>query len=715
MGQVQHRVCNLCEAMCGLWIETEGKQVLSIKSNAEDVLSRGAFCPKSQYLASLYEDPDRLRRPLKRVGQDFVEISWEQAFDEVSERVKALQKKHGTKAIATYLGNPNVHNMGNMLLLPFFLKSLRTPQKYSATSVDQLPHQLVSLQMFGHQLLFPIADVDRTDFMLILGANPVVSNGSLLSAPGLSSRLKGIQKRGGKVVVIDPRYTETASLADEHHFIRPGADAHFLIALLQAMLAKGGPRLRQLTDFVTGLDDLMALLATYDASRVEEYTGIPSTVITDLAERFLAADKALCYGRMGVSTQPYGTLCQWLIYLVNILSGQLDREGGVMFTKPAFDVLDFMAKIGHRGSFARRKSRVRQLPEFSGEFPVATLADEILSPGEGQVKGLFTVAGNPVLSVPQGQKLEEAIRSLELYVAIDFYCNETTRLAHYILPPSSPLQHGHYDIVFNSFAVRNVARYSPPVLPKEAGEKDDWEIFLELWTRIGTRSWWQTQKRKLSLAFLKRFGIERLVDMGLRLGPYKDKRLSCKGLAKIPNGVDLGPLQPSIPQRLFTKDKKIHLITPVLREAWSIFAAAEQEKPRALDRDEFYLIGRRNLRSNNTWMHNFGEIKGKHPCFLLMHEEDGARLGVTDGEELLVERGGHRLAVPVHLSRHIMPGVVSLPHGWGHQKSGVRLRQAQVKGGSSLNDLTDDQAVDRLSGNAALNGQRVRILPRTIS
>jgi anaerobic selenocysteine-containing dehydrogenase len=466
MGQVQHRVCNLCEAMCGLWIETEGTEIVSIKSNAEDVLSKGAFCPKSQYLASLYEDPDRLKKPQKRVGEKWIEIPWEQAFAEISQEVSRLQKIHGTPSLATYLGNPNVHNMGNMLLLPFFLKSLRTPQKYSATSVDQLPHQIVSYQMFGHQLLFPIADVDRTDFMLILGANPVVSNGSLLSAPGLSSRLKGIQKRGGRVVVVDPRYTETASLADEHLFIRPGRDAHFLLAFWQCLIRKDGPRLRHLKEHVKGWDELVALLGTYPIGDLEGQTGIRQEQLEKLVDEYWQADRAICYGRMGVSTQAYGTLCQWLIYLINMTAGHLDREGGVLFTKPAFDVLDFMARGGHKGSFGRRKSRVRQLPEANGEFPSATLADEILTPGKGQVRALFTIAGNPLLSLPDGKRLEEALQSLELYVAIDFYRNETTRLAHYILPPTSPLQHGHYDLVFNAFAVRNIARYSPPVLPK---------------------------------------------------------------------------------------------------------------------------------------------------------------------------------------------------------------------------------------------------------
>ena len=710
MKHVQHRVCSLCEAMCGLLIETEDNKVVTIKSNAQDVLSQGAYCPKSQYLAHLAEDPDRLTSPQKRTETGFVSISWEQAFQEIGERVNALQRSYGSKAIGTYIGNPNVHNTGSMLFLPMFLKGLRTPNKFSASSVDQLPHQLVALEMFGHQLLFPIPDIDRTDFMLILGANPAVSNGSLMSAPGFSSRLKAISKRGGTTVVIDPRYTETASVSDEHHFIKPGSDVFFLVSFLQTFLKSYGPRVRQLQEHVQGLEDVVRLLLGFELVDCESRTGLSQEKIQGLVDRFAKADKAVCYGRMGLSTQSYGTVCQWMIQLINILSGNFDRVGGTLFTRPAFDVIDFMAKIGSRGSFGRRFSRVRGLPEFSGEFPSATLADEILEPGEGQIRGLFTIAGNPILSLPHGQKLEKAFAQLELHVAIDFYCNETTRHAHYILPPSSPLEHAHYDVVFNSFAVRNIARFSPAVLSKPKGAKDDWEILLELWSRIGVRSLAQKLQRRATLTAVKFFGVERVIDLFLARGPYKKQKLSCKRLKQEPNGVDLGPLEPSVPQRLYTSDKKIQLISPHLLKAWELFKeqSREPEEPFALG--EFRLIGRRNLRSNNSWMHNFHEPKERHPCYLLMHREDAAALDCVDGQLVKVASAVGQVEVPIVLSDKIMKGVVSLPHGWGHGRQGARLAKAAAQPGVNLNDLTDDRQIDRFSGNAALNGQRVKVM-----
>jgi len=451
--------------MCGVVIETEGRNVLSIRGDADDPFSRGHICPKAMGLSDLHHDQDRLRTPLRREGGRFVPISWEQAFDEVAANLKRVQKQHGKSAVAVYQGNPSVHNLGTMLMSPQFVRTLRTRNRYSATSVDQLPHMLAAFAMFGHQLLIPIPDIDRTEYMLVLGANPAVSNGSLMTAPGAADRLKAIVKRGGKVVVLDPRRTETAALASEHVFIRPGSDALFLMAVLHTLFSEQLARPGALLPLLSGFEQVASLVTDFAPERVAETTDVPADTIRRIAREFASAPRAVCYGRVGVSTQDFGTLCSWLINLINIVTGNLDREGGAMFPQPAIDPLTLGAAFS-RGHFATFKSRVRGLPEFGGELPVATLAEEIDTAGKGQIRALVTSAGNPVLSTPNGARLERALPTLDFMVSIDFYLNETTRHAHIILPPSGPLEHDHYDLAFHVLAVRNTTKYSPATFPR---------------------------------------------------------------------------------------------------------------------------------------------------------------------------------------------------------------------------------------------------------
>jgi len=711
MAETIKRVCNLCEAMCGLTFEFQPSGTYTIRGNNDDLFSKGAFCPKSQGLKDLYEDKDRLRQPLKRQGSTFVPVSWKEALDDIGKRINKIQKESGRSSLATYVGNPNAHNFGNLMFLPMFFKTLRTRNKYSATSVDQLPHMLVALQMFGHQLLLPIADIDHTNYLLILGANPAVSNGSLLSSAGLSSKIKKLKEGSGKVVVLDPRYTETASLASEHYFIRPGTDAFFLAALVKQLLLEHQVRPAGLEPYLKNLETLPELFADIDSQTVERITGVKQSVIDTIALDIVESKTAICYGRFGVSTQAYGTVCQWLINLVNILTGNFDRQGGVLFTKPAFDVVGLMAKVGSRGSFARHHSRVRHLPEFGGEYPSVTLADEILTPGKGQVKALITIAGNPVLSLPNGQKFEQALGQLEFYVAIDIYQNETTRFADYILPPSSSLEHSHFDLVFNVLASRNNIRYSPPVVPADKGSMEDWEILVELWSRLGgEKSWLRRQQNKIAARLLRKLGTDSMLDLGLRVGPYKG--LTLKKLKENPDGIDLGPLEPSLPDRLFTKDKKIDLQPSALMKAWAIFCSDEQWREPRQSAQTFQLIGRRNLKSNNSWMHNLPSLhRSKDQCYVIMHPSDGDAHGITDGSRVRLTTEIGSIELPVSLSARIMPGVVSVPHGWGHHRSGVRQSLASQVPGVSLNDVMDDLQIDAFSGNAVLNGQSVRIVP----
>ncbi|MGB1557483.1 MAG: molybdopterin-dependent oxidoreductase, partial [Oceanococcaceae bacterium] len=483
--EIRFGACNLCEAICGLEFHLRDGEIQAIKGDAEDPLSRGHICPKAVALKDIYNDPDRLRRPLRRRGEDWEEIDWDTALDEVADRLVAIREAHGPNAIGAYLGNPSVHNYGTLTHSGQFLGPLKTRNRFSATSVDQLPHQLVALWMYGHQLLVPISDIDHCQFFLVLGANPMASNGSLMTVPDFRQRLKDLQARGGRMVVIDPRRTETAAVADAHHFIRPGTDAALLAALLNTLFEEGLAQPGRLAAFTEGLDAVREAIRPFSAEKAAEVTGIAADSIRQLARDFAAADGAACYGRMGVSTQAYGGLCQWLIQLINIATGNLDRPGGVLFTRPAVDLIG--GPRSRPGHYNRWRSRVSQLPEFGGELPASTMAEEISTPGEDQIRAMVTIAGNPVLSTPNGRQLDAALEQLDFMVSVDLYLNETTRHADIILPPTSGLEHDHYDLIFHIFAVRNTARYSPALFDKPEGAMHDWEIFNALGERINAR------------------------------------------------------------------------------------------------------------------------------------------------------------------------------------------------------------------------------------
>ena len=708
MTERHFRSCSLCEAMCGIVIETEGGHITSIRGDTEDTFSRGHICPKAVALKDLHEDRDRLRTPVKRVGNEWKKISWNEAFDLVVRELRAVQARHGSDALAIYLGNPTVHSVGAALFAPAFSKSLRTKNRYSATSVDQLPHHTAALWMFGHPLLIPIPDLDRTDFLLIFGANPAASNGSLMTAPDVAQRLKDIRARGGRVVLVDPRRTETAPLSDEHHFIRPGSDALLVLGLLHVIFAEGLVKIGRLAAFTDGFDELKVVAARFSPERVASRTGIAVEVIRTLARQFAAAPRAVAYGRVGVSMQEYGGLACWLITALNAVTGRIDEAGGAMFTKPAIDLLRGGGTYGGRGRFGRWKSRVRGLPEFAGELPVAALAEEMDTDGPGQVKALVTHAGNPVLSTPNGGRLDKAIARLEFYVAIDFYINETTRHAHVILPPTAALERDHYDLVFHALAIRNTAKYSPALFPKPDGTRHDWEILNELTARLAAGSWWSRLKARARATRLARLRPRGMLARGLKEGPYAD-RLSIATLEQSPHGVDLGALAPCLPERLRTGDKRIQLApAPLLADVARLERSLDESGP---SRDgHLELIGRRELRSNNSWMHNSERlVRGKRMCTLLMHPGDASKRLLSDGVRVRVSSRVGAVEVELETTDAMMPGVVSLPHGWGHDRPGVQLSVARAHGGASINDLTDDARIDALTGNAGFSGVAVEV------
>ncbi len=706
-----YRTCHLCEAICGVQIRLRGDEILSVRGDPDDPFSRGHICPKALGLKDIHEDPDRLRHPVKRTVNGWQRIGWEDAIDEVARRIVEVQAAHGNDSVALYLGNPTVHSYSALLAGAKLSRALRTRNRFSATSVDQLPHHLAALLMFGHQFLLPIPDIDRAELLLVLGANPVASNGSLMTAPDVAHRLKAIRARGGRIVVVDPRRSETAALADRHLFIRPGSDALFLFALIQVLFEERRIAPGRLAPWIDGLETVERLAGSFPPEAVARATGIAAGEIRTLARDFASARSAACHGRVGTSTQSFGGLCQWLIQVLHVITGNLDRPGGVMFTAPAFDLVDRTRGTSQAGHFDRRRTRVRGLPEFSGEFPVAALAEEMDTPGRGQVRALITSAGNPVLSTPNGARLERALGSLDFMASVDFYVNETTRHASIILPPTFALERDHYDLVFHMLAIRNTVKYSLPLFEPAPDTRHDWQILQGIAARLAIhdpgrrpglvdrfRGHWLTPRRQLALGL--RFG-----PRGSGWNPF-GKGFTLARLARHPHGLDLGPLQSCLPGRL-GPGMRIRLApAPFVADVDRL----ARELPDSTNAPGLRLIGRRDLRSNNSWMHNSPRlVKGPRRCTLLMHPTDAARLRIDDGARVTVRSRAGAIEVAAELSDEIMPGVVCLPHGWGHDRPGTRQSVASAHPGASINDLTDELVVDAVSGNAAFSGVAVTV------
>jgi anaerobic selenocysteine-containing dehydrogenase len=701
--------CNLCEAICGLELTVErrpeGDRVTGIRGNPDDPLSRGHICPKGVALADIHADPDRLRAPIKKVStgsttgaDEWVETTWDDALDLVADNLARVVNTHGHDALGIYLGNPNAHALGSATHGIRLVKAFRTRNRFSASSVDQIPHQLVASLMFGHQLMIPITDIDRTSYFLVFGANPMASNGSLMTVPDFPNRVRELRKRGGKMVVLDPRRTETARVADEHLFVRPGTDAVVLLAMLHVLFVDG---LVRPAAYVDGVERVRELVADFTPEYAESVSGVTAADLRRITHEYAAADGAAAYGRIGLSTQAFGSVCQWALNCLNILTGNLDREGGMLFTEPAVDFVK-RGLVG-RGHYDKYRSRVRNLPEYGGELPVSAFAEEIETPGDGQIRAVLTIAGNPVLSTPDGKRLGEAFDRLDFMAAVDIYLNETTRHADVILPPTTALERDQYDIVFHGLAVRNTARFTPAPLRKPRGTMHDWEIFRELVLRTQGRL---DRKPPLAARLRERLVLSLsptfLIGMLLRTGG----RTTITDLRKHPEGVDLGPLRPTLPDRLMTRDKRIDLAPAVIIDDLGRLRDAMTELTGS---DNLVLIGRRHQQDCNSWLHNTERLtRGRARHQLLMHPDDLASRGLADGGLVSVTSRVGSVVVEVAASEDLMRGVVSLPHGYGHQVDGVRLEHAAKVVGVSINDLTDPERLD-LSGNAALSGVPVTV------
>jgi anaerobic selenocysteine-containing dehydrogenase len=737
------RTCPLCEAGCGLEITVQGDRVTRIRGDQADVFSHGFICPKGSTLKQLHDDPDRLRQPMVKRNGVHVAVDWPEAWAEIADRLPAVLSQHGRESVAVYLGNPSAHNLGALLYNRSMLQALGTKRRFSASTVDQMPRQVAAGYVFGSPITVPVPDLDHTDYLVVMGANPYASNGSLCTAPDFPGRLEAIRARGGTLVVVDPRRSRTAEEADRWLAIRPGTDALFLAAMATTMAQEGLLDVgAHVAAHVSGVDEVVAALAPFTPESVAAATGISADDIRRVAREMCAAPSASVYGRIGTTTTQFGTITSWLIDVVNTLSGNLDRRGGAMFPKPVAGSGNTRGKTGSGKGFSvgRGYTQVRHLPEVMGEYPASAMAEEITHAPE-PVKALITVAGNPVLSTPNSDQLDDALGQLEFMVSVDIYLNETTKHADVILPPPSQLQRSHYDLALLGFAVRNVANYSEPVLPIDAGAPDEWEILATLGLiaagfgpdadpaaadQLGLDAMVQASvndpgspihgrdPKEILDALGPIAGPERTLDFMLQTGPFgagfgvNPDGASLALLKAKPHGVDFGPLEPRLPDVLRTPSGTVELAHPVLLEDLHRLLDAVD----GLAEQPLVLVGRRHLRSNNSWMHNIEVlVKGKARCTLHVHPDDAHRLGLADGGVARITSRVGTVDAPVEVTDAVRPGVVSLPHGWGHGQPGTQLRVAAERAGVNSNVLADHEALDPLSGTSVLNGIPVDVVP----
>nr|MBU6203489.1 molybdopterin oxidoreductase family protein [Acidobacteriota bacterium] len=740
------RTCPLCEAGCGLEITVRDETVARIRGDMNDVFSKGYICPKGSTLKQLHEDPDRLRQPMVKRNGTHVAVTWDEAWAEVDRGLSAVIATHGRESIGTYLGNPGAHNLSAMTFNRVLLTAIGSRQRFSASSVDQVPKQVSAGFMFGTAVSVPVPDLDRTDMLLMLGANPYASNGSLATAPDWPGRLEAIRARGGRIIVVDPRRSRTAESADEWLPIRPGTDALLLAAMVQAVFAAGRADIgAHLAGHVNGMEEVKVALAQFTPEAVERVVGIDAATIRRIALELCAAERAAVYGRIGTTTVSFGTTASWLVDVLNTVTGNLDIVGGAMFPLPVAASPTTRGKKGIGKGFktGRGKTRVRGFPEALGEYPAALMAEEITTPGNGQIRAMVVVGGNPVLSTPNSSQLDAALDSLDFMVSVDIYLNETSRHADVILPAPSHLYRSHYDLALLNFGLRSVANYSPPVFDLPAGTPDEWEILAKLAAvaqglgadadpatvdEVTIRSLIESTVRDETCVIAGRNaddiydalsgsdngslrGPDRMLDLFLRIGPFGDgfgvrpDGVTLKKLKQHPHGLDFGALIPRVPEVLRTPSGKIELAPPELLGDVPRLAASLNGDP-----DAMLLVGRRHLRSNNSWMHNIRVlVKGKPRCTLQIHPDDAARLGVTEGAPVRVTSRVGSVVAPAEITDAIRPRVVSLPHGWGHDVQGTKQSVAHEHAGVNSNVLTDHEAIDPLSGNAVLNAIPVSV------
>jgi anaerobic selenocysteine-containing dehydrogenase len=714
--------------MCGIEVEHDGKSIIAIRGDKKDVLSEGNICPKAAGLQDIHTDPDRLRKPLVRVRIDptrkspddsWREADWREAIDIAATGVARVQEQHGTGAAGSYCGRSTAHNIGALLGVNLLRKGLETRHVYTGSTCDQVPHNFAWHHMLGHQFFATVPDINRTDYFLMLGTNPKISNGAMMSTgANVHKKLNKIRERGGKAVLIDPRRNETAPYCDEHHFIKPNTDALLLMGLIKSVIDQSLTDLGRLESDIVGYTQIQNMVQEFDLDQIAGATGISVNTIERLAREFATAERAVCYGRTGVSMVEFGGLCLWLIMVLNIITGNLDRPGGLMFPRNAIDSLPATSS-----SYDRYRSRIRQRPEFGGEFPMAILGDEILTPGEGQLRALIALAGNMVLSMADGHHTEKALSQLDFMVSIDPYLNETTRFADVILPPVGPFEKQHYDLFYHTYDTINWTKYSPALFKPQGKVYTDYEIIGELIEGIRTKRepshLKRLQIRTTGWLSRKLFTIDRIIDLGLRFGPYgarlnpfNRRGLTLKKLKENPHGVYLGELKPCLPKRLFTPDKKIYLAPqPMLNDLPRLKAYIDKADLQREDSDSLQIISRLTNRTLGWMHHSHRLIKGRNPVELIIHPEDAEARNIHVDSVVRISTVRGSIEVAVQISDDIMPGVVCLPHLWGHNRPGTQQRVANASPGASYNDLMGVSAIDELTGNAIFNGVTVQVTP----
>ncbi|GAA2442569.1 molybdopterin oxidoreductase family protein [Streptomyces mauvecolor] len=739
MSRTALRICPLCEATCGLSLTVDGTRVTGARGDADDVFSQGFICPKGASFGEIDADPDRLTGPLVRRDGVLEEASWDEAFDLIAARLRPIVEQYGTNAVGVVLGNPNVHTMAGALYPPVLLGALRTRNLFTASTLDQMPKHVSSGLLFGDPFAIPVPDLDRTGHLLLLGANPLESNGSLCTAPDFPGKLKAMRRRGGTLTVVDPRRTRTAKLADRHVAIRPGTDALLLASIAQVLFEEKLTAPGEAGQHIEGIGEVADATREFTPEAVGPVCDVDPDDIRAIARELAAAPTAAVYGRIGSCTVEHGTLASWLVDVLNVLTGNLDRPGGALFPLSATDRTPRPAGPGKGFALGRWHSRVGGHPEVKSELPLAALAEEIETPGEGQIRAVIASAANPVLSAPDGDRLDRALAGLDFMVSIDPYLNETSLHADVVLPPPPPSQSAHFDFAFNGFAVRNQVRYTRPAVPLAEGRMDECEIHARLVLAASGMHGAEPaavdamvidsalakavadphspvhgqDANELATRLTGANGPERRLDLMLRLGPYGDgfgadpDGLTLDRVLAHPHGIDLGPLRPRLPQVLRTRSGRIELLPAPIAADLPRLRTALGERPASL-----VLVGRRHLRSNNSWLHNIPALNGgSNRCTLQIHPEDAARLGLADGTDVRITADGGEVAAPVEITDSVRIGVVSLPHGWGHSRPGSRLAVAADRPGVNVNQLLDGSRFDPLSGTSVLNGFPVELVP----
>jgi anaerobic selenocysteine-containing dehydrogenase len=698
-------------------MEVEADRVVSVRPDYDDPFSQGYVCPKGMAIGEIHDDPDRIRQPMRRLADgQFEAISWADAFELVESKLKGIRAKHGPDSIAVYYGNPLGHSYSGIIMVDPLVKAIGTRNRTGASSQDTAPRFAASYYLYGNTIVIPTPDIENTDWFLCVGANPVVSQGSAMVAPNVKAKLKAIRERGGKVITVDPRFTETAKLADEHVSIRPGGDAALLLAMLHVLIEEDLVDRRAVAETATGWEHVCNMVQAFTPERVEAQTTIAAETTRRLARELAEAERGVVYTRLGVCNNRWGTLATWANDVINLAAGRLGKRGGWMFAEPILDTAKIV-ELGGMSGHGRWKSRVRGLPETQCDLPASMLAEEIETPGAGQIRAMITIAGNPVLSTPNGPRLSRAMEKLEFMVSIDLYVNETTRHADLILPPCWQLAEDHAEALTSAFGLRTRMRWCPPVVEKRADEKADWEIMLEITRRMGGGP---TAIKPVDrvMALAERIGVWRFdpqtaLDLLIRIGPHGDrfvpwsKGLSLAKIKALPYGADLGPAREGVAHRIAYEDKRMHLQAAPIDAS---IDALERELRQPRDAQELLMIGRRELRSNNSWMHNVESlVAGKQRCVLYVNPIDAERAGLRDSEPAHLQSRVFSGEVPVRVTDEIMPGVVSLPHGWGHADSARWQSVAGRHAGVSANDWSDDQTLEDVVGQSILNGVPVKL------